>query len=223
MERASHDLKYVILTYEGKHNHEVPAARNSSGNSTCRNLSQTTGNARLVQALARNSDAPNLEALFVEFAPSFDRKPVFKNDYLRSSFPGNFSNEMNLGSSFVYPMRFPPIQNAMPCGSFGFSNHQLAANHSGSVASFVPDFPGSLSPCLQKAENLSLARVDISGDGKPVGQAHTFIQGPPSIRPKPEEQKGDNLYGASSSMDSLNAASSSSSVYRQLLGSFLQS
>ncbi|KAM3276085.1 hypothetical protein ACQJBY_044461 [Aegilops geniculata] len=32
VERASHDLKSVITTYEGKHNHEVPAARNS-GNS----------------------------------------------------------------------------------------------------------------------------------------------------------------------------------------------
>lgn len=31
MERASHDLKSVITTYEGKHNHEVPAARGSSG------------------------------------------------------------------------------------------------------------------------------------------------------------------------------------------------
>lgn len=30
MERASHDLKSVITTYEGKHNHEVPPARNSS-------------------------------------------------------------------------------------------------------------------------------------------------------------------------------------------------
>ncbi|KAF8781024.1 hypothetical protein HU200_000993 [Digitaria exilis] len=29
VERASHDLKSVITTYEGKHNHEVPAARNS--------------------------------------------------------------------------------------------------------------------------------------------------------------------------------------------------
>ncbi|KAK9080723.1 hypothetical protein SSX86_000481 [Deinandra increscens subsp. villosa] len=34
VERASHDLKSVITTYEGKHNHDVPAARNSShGNS----------------------------------------------------------------------------------------------------------------------------------------------------------------------------------------------
>uniref|UniRef100_A0A0D9W648 WRKY transcription factor WRKY24 n=1 Tax=Leersia perrieri TaxID=77586 RepID=A0A0D9W648_9ORYZ len=31
VERASHDLKSVITTYEGKHNHEVPAARNSAG------------------------------------------------------------------------------------------------------------------------------------------------------------------------------------------------
>ncbi|KAA8527137.1 hypothetical protein F0562_008634 [Nyssa sinensis] len=33
VERASHDLKSVITTYEGKHNHDVPAARNSSVNS----------------------------------------------------------------------------------------------------------------------------------------------------------------------------------------------
>ncbi|XP_076942560.1 putative WRKY transcription factor 2 [Bidens hawaiensis] len=30
VERASHDLKSVITTYEGKHNHDVPVARNSS-------------------------------------------------------------------------------------------------------------------------------------------------------------------------------------------------
>lgn len=29
MERASHDLRSVITTYEGKHNHDVPAARGS--------------------------------------------------------------------------------------------------------------------------------------------------------------------------------------------------
>ncbi|OEL35122.1 putative WRKY transcription factor 2 [Dichanthelium oligosanthes] len=34
VERASHDLKAVITTYEGKHNHEVPAARNSGHPST---------------------------------------------------------------------------------------------------------------------------------------------------------------------------------------------
>ena len=34
VERASHDLRAVITTYEGKHNHEVPAARNSGHPST---------------------------------------------------------------------------------------------------------------------------------------------------------------------------------------------
>ncbi|ONM55756.1 putative WRKY transcription factor 34 [Zea mays] len=34
VERASHDLKSVITTYEGKHNHEVPAARSSGQGSS---------------------------------------------------------------------------------------------------------------------------------------------------------------------------------------------
>lgn len=33
MERASHDLRAVITTYEGKHNHDVPAARGSGSRS----------------------------------------------------------------------------------------------------------------------------------------------------------------------------------------------
>lgn len=34
VERASTDPKAVITTYEGKHNHDVPAARNSSHNTS---------------------------------------------------------------------------------------------------------------------------------------------------------------------------------------------
>ena len=34
VERASTDPKAVITTYEGKHNHYVPASRNSSQNTT---------------------------------------------------------------------------------------------------------------------------------------------------------------------------------------------
>eukprot|EP00257_Ricinus_communis_P027487 XP_025014901.1 probable WRKY transcription factor 2 isoform X2 [Ricinus communis] len=44
VERASHDLKSVITTYEGKHNHDVPAARNSSHvNSGSSNTVNTQG------------------------------------------------------------------------------------------------------------------------------------------------------------------------------------
>ncbi|KAK1440151.1 hypothetical protein QVD17_05976 [Tagetes erecta] len=34
VERASHDLKSVITTYEGKHNHDVPAHKNNHNNNT---------------------------------------------------------------------------------------------------------------------------------------------------------------------------------------------
>jgi WRKY transcription factor 2 len=80
--------------------------RNSSrGYSAGSNLSLTAGDTQPALALARNT-----KAQVQEFAPSFDRKPVFNNDYLRSKyFPGNFSNEMNLWSSSIYSVKFPPI------------------------------------------------------------------------------------------------------------------
>lgn len=34
VERASHDLRAVITTYEGKHNHDVPAARGSGSHAS---------------------------------------------------------------------------------------------------------------------------------------------------------------------------------------------
>ncbi|KAK9272715.1 hypothetical protein L1049_003092 [Liquidambar formosana] len=40
VERASLDPKAVITTYEGKHNHDVPAARNSSHNTANSNAAQ---------------------------------------------------------------------------------------------------------------------------------------------------------------------------------------
>lgn len=40
VERASSDPKAVITTYEGKHNHDVPAARNSSHNMVNNSLPQ---------------------------------------------------------------------------------------------------------------------------------------------------------------------------------------
>lgn len=43
VERASHDLKSVITTYEGKHNHDVPAAKTSNHQSSGSSNSVTTG------------------------------------------------------------------------------------------------------------------------------------------------------------------------------------
>lgn len=44
MERASHDLRAVITTYEGKHNHDVPAPRGSRSISTNDNNNNNNNN-----------------------------------------------------------------------------------------------------------------------------------------------------------------------------------
>nr|QGQ64078.1 WRKY transcription factor 55 [Santalum album] len=47
VERASHDVRAVITTYEGKHNHDVPAARGSGGHShSMSSMSSLDNNAR---------------------------------------------------------------------------------------------------------------------------------------------------------------------------------
>lgn len=42
IERSSQDPKAVITTYEGKHSHDVPAARNSSHSSANANVSSSS-------------------------------------------------------------------------------------------------------------------------------------------------------------------------------------
>ncbi|KAK4803734.1 hypothetical protein SAY86_003551 [Trapa natans] len=49
VERASHDLKSVITTYEGKHNHDVPVARNNSHGSSGPGTAQPVATASAVQ------------------------------------------------------------------------------------------------------------------------------------------------------------------------------
>lgn len=62
VERASHDPKAVITTYEGKHNHDVPIARNgnhdvAAGNGNLR----TSLNSISEQQQSLNSDYNNVQ------------------------------------------------------------------------------------------------------------------------------------------------------------------
>ena len=60
MERASHDLKSVITTYEGKHNHDVPAARSSSHVNSATSSTVTAQAASSVQTHAHRSESSQL-------------------------------------------------------------------------------------------------------------------------------------------------------------------
>ncbi|XP_004302557.1 PREDICTED: probable WRKY transcription factor 33 [Fragaria vesca subsp. vesca] len=59
VERASHDMRAVITTYEGKHNHDVPAARGSCGYGASRPASDTNGNSNVSVAAVRPLALPN--------------------------------------------------------------------------------------------------------------------------------------------------------------------
>lgn len=70
VERASHDLKSVITTYEGKHNHDVPAARNSSHSSSGPSTTATSQSAQ-AHSLHRRPD-PTQDSYFNGPPPSFN-------------------------------------------------------------------------------------------------------------------------------------------------------
>ncbi|KAM1752858.1 hypothetical protein ACFX11_010778 [Malus domestica] len=222
VERASHDLKFVITTYEGKHNHEVPAARNSNHmNSISSNGLPSTANAQPALALPRNTNVPKPETQVQDLAPHFDRKPEFHDAYMRPNFLGNFNNDMKFGASSLYQMKYPPLHNTMPYASFGHN----VAHQAGSI---VPDFPISLPMNLQPSGNLPLAGYDIN-NGKTVCPVQPYFSGQHLqendvrfLKPK-QEHKDDNLYDARlpiMDQSSASLSSSSSLFYHRVMGGY---
>ncbi|KAL6013517.1 hypothetical protein ACLOJK_004015 [Asimina triloba] len=71
VERASTDPKAVITTYEGKHNHDVPAAKNSS-----HNTAHSSASANTMQLKPQNATA-NKQSTFqtIDFRNN-DQRPV---------------------------------------------------------------------------------------------------------------------------------------------------
>ncbi|KAE8667495.1 putative WRKY transcription factor 33 [Hibiscus syriacus] len=59
VERASHDLRAVITTYEGKHNHDVPAARGSGNHLVNRPLPDTNNGALAIRTSPVNNPMSN--------------------------------------------------------------------------------------------------------------------------------------------------------------------
>ncbi|XP_043689383.1 probable WRKY transcription factor 20 isoform X3 [Telopea speciosissima] len=76
VERASHDPKAIITTYEGKHNHDVPAAKNSSHDAAGIALHNSALNSTL-RTRPEESDTISLD-LGVGFSSSPESKSIEK-------------------------------------------------------------------------------------------------------------------------------------------------
>ncbi|GLT87770.1 hypothetical protein SLE2022_058320 [Rubroshorea leprosula] len=222
VERVSDNLKCVLTTYEGKHNHGVPAARNSCHISLS---GSSMPNTQPNPVLLRDTSTSKPETQIPGIANPFNQKHEFNNGYPSPAFLGNFSNEMKCGASSIYQMKFPPLQHVSPYSPFGPNSGNSSAHSAGSV---VMDFPIPLPLRLPQSVNFPLSRFDAN-NGKPALPAQSFLQGqqlkendPQFLRPK-LEKRDENLYNACYPiMDHANASSfSSSTVYHQVRGNFL--
>ncbi|TKY65351.1 WRKY transcription factor 2 [Spatholobus suberectus] len=229
VERASHNLKYVITTYEGKHNHEVPTARtNNQINSSDGGLPPNGASGQVALTLPGSAGNPKPET-HQTLAHHFDRKPEFSNEFLRPSLVGGFSNDMKFGPSSLCQMKYPSLNNTMSYGSYGLNPERCAAPQAGSIASMFPDFPMPLPLSLPSSGNFSLAGLNFNCM-KPMNPVQSFLSGQQVkdidtgfLRPK-QEQKDDIIYGSCMPpLDHANASltsSASSSIYQRVMQNF---
>lgn len=103
VERASHDLRAVITTYEGKHNHDVPAARGSGGHSVNRPLPSNNMNdnnaatAIRPSAITHHTNNSMNNPLHNLRLPASEGQAPFTLEMLRS--PGSFGGFSGFGNS----------------------------------------------------------------------------------------------------------------------------
>lgn len=178
VERASHDLKAVITTYEGKHNHEIPAARNSSLiSSSAANLPPPCLNAQPTLSLPRNTNIPKPQMQIQEFAP-MEGKLEFSNGFLSPYFVETLGKDPELGLPSIYQMKFPHLHSRFPYCPYGSFIPNLNKTHrSDSVTAVIPDFPYPLCSTLSQSADFALAGLDFNNHGKQISSMQSFLLG----------------------------------------------
>ncbi|KAK4359248.1 hypothetical protein RND71_021477 [Anisodus tanguticus] len=114
VERASHDLRAVITTYEGKHNHDVPAARGSGSYAMNK---PPSGNNNNMPVVPRPSVLANHSNQGMNFNDTFfnttQNQPPITLQMLQSS--GSTSSYSGFGnSSGSYMNQMQPMNNSKP-------------------------------------------------------------------------------------------------------------
>jgi WRKY transcription factor 33 len=103
VERAANDMRAVITTYEGKHNHDVPAARGSAGYAASR--------------LSSNNSSSNVNI------PQLIRPSAVGSHPNLASYTDSFQNtRLNTTSGSQAPYTLQMLQN--PAGGAGFSGYR---------------------------------------------------------------------------------------------------
>lgn len=136
VERASHDPKAVITTYEGKHNHDVPAARSSS-----HDMAGHATSFRQTRIKLEENDTISLD-LGMGISPTAGNRSNGQGKMLLSEF-GNSSHTHTSNSNFKFvhnttsaPVYYGVLNNGSnPFGSRENRNDGSSLNHSANPCS----------------------------------------------------------------------------------------
>nr|AAL32033.3 WRKY-like drought-induced protein [Retama raetam] len=127
VERASHDPKAVITTYEGKHNHDVPAARNSSHD--------MAGPAGVVGGQTRikleESDSISLDR-GMGISSAAENRSNGQGKMLLSEFGNSQTQTSNSNFKFVHTTAGPVYFGVNPYGSIENRSDGPSLNHASS-------------------------------------------------------------------------------------------
>lgn len=111
MERASHDPKAVITTYEGKHNHDVPTARSSS-----HDTAGPAGAGGQTRIRTEESDTISLD-LGMGINSAGENKLNGPGQLLLTEYGNSQTNTGNSSFRFVHTTPMPPYFGVLNNGS----------------------------------------------------------------------------------------------------------
>ncbi|XP_027343731.1 probable WRKY transcription factor 20 isoform X4 [Abrus precatorius] len=113
VERASHDPKAVITTYEGKHNHDVPTARNS-----CHDMAGPATAGGQTRIRPDESDTISLD-LGMGISPAAENTSNSQGRMMLSEFGDSQTRTINSNFKFVHSTTAPAYFGVISNNSYG--------------------------------------------------------------------------------------------------------
>ncbi|MQL83938.1 hypothetical protein Taro_016431, partial [Colocasia esculenta] len=216
VERAAHDLKSVITTYEGKHNHEVPVARNISSSS---GSFPPACNAQSSMILPGSTVNPEHTTSGKDLAPHFKRKHDLSNEYVKQSYPGSLCADTRFGPASGYETKLFQQLAFQPPGPGPSINHAEMLQTS-SVANPSPEFPIP----FQRALNTGMDGVGVKHGAASSAAAQSLHARQVRLMDlqflkAPKQEPKDEAF-CSSVLPMNNLASASPSLCGQMMGGY---
>lgn len=177
VERAANDIKSVVTTYEGRHNHVVPSSKNSSNLviSDVANLPSTVnGNNLSTSMVPKTEHLPRTGSQAQDMSMYLDQKPFLNyNDFIRSNLPGSYhSSGHDYNFSSPYPLSLLSL-SSLPYSPLLMNTNHMKTFPTSNMYPLLPDYMTMPAPMSHVAGHSNMP---------PLGNSYPAVQ--PDIRGK---------------------------------------